>query len=49
MILQSFPDSATLDEVMKAAEIEAKNQEVCIKYRRPDVLCLPALRQVGVK
>jgi len=47
MILKSFPDTTTLDEVMKAAETESKEQDVCIKYRCPYVLCLPALRKVG--
>ncbi len=49
MILKSFPDTATLDEVIKAAEMEAINQDVCIKYRSPYAYCIPSLRKVEIK
>jgi len=35
MILKSFPDTATLDEVMRAAE--SFQEEVWIEYQAPNV------------
>ena len=35
MILESFPDTATLDDIMKAAE--SFHEEVWIEYQAPNV------------
>jgi len=40
MILKSFPDTTTLDEVMKAAE--SFQEEVWIEYQAPNVNILMA-------